>query len=417
MLDQSFSVKSLLKMTDKNEIIKFNLGRMKSDYESNLKPISDILLDENYKFSGIDRSKLNQKDVFFTISPQDHYALKKISKDLKRLYKISMSNRDDISEQVLRILESSFRYSIVRLDIKNFYESIKYDSLYEKLFRDKLLTSKSLSILDELSNYVDKCIPRGLSISPVLSEIFMREIDYKIQRIESIYYYARYVDDIIIISSSNSDFIYNEVSDILKAHNLKINKKTYKTDVELPSEYNFSTVNKFDFLGYKYTVRNKVYNRKRIVDVTLSDDKVRKIKSRIVHSIISRAYDTGTDAKKSELFIKRINVLAGNYPITSSKDELGTLKGGLFYSNRLVNKACIFFDFNKFLKKAIYSKRNNFFGRAVSKITVSEKNELANICFSKGFRDRTYYLYSLEEMNEIKQCWKNKNHKRKKRIS
>lgn len=416
MLDQSFSVKSLLRVTGKNEIIKYQLGREKKDYELNLKPISDIMLDESYMICGANRSKINGKDIFCTVSPQDHYALKKIAKDLKRLYKISMLNRDDISEQVLRILESSVGFSIVRLDVKNFYESISYDSLYGKLFKDKLLTSKSLSILNSLRLYIDKCLPRGLSISPVLSEIFMREVDDKIQRIESVYYYARYVDDIIIISSSASNFIYENVSEILRGHNLDINNKTYKADVSISQESNFLAVNKFDFLGYKYTVRNREFNGKRIVDVTLSDDKVRKIKSRIIHCIISRAYDAGANAEKAELFVKRIKVLAGNYPITSKKEDFGILKGGLFYSNRLVNKPCIFFDFNRFLKSAINSRRNNFFGRAVSKISTIEKQELNNICFSTGFKDRTYYLFSLEEMNEVKQCWKNKNHKRKKRI-
>ena len=44
-----------------------------------------------------------------------------------------------------------------------------------------------------------KGIPRGIGISAYLSELYMRDIDIKIKSLEDVIYYARYVDDIIVI--------------------------------------------------------------------------------------------------------------------------------------------------------------------------------------------------------------------------
>ena len=51
------------------------------------------------------------------------------------------------------------------------------DRFRVKINKDKLLSKKSILILKEVEKLVGLGLPRGLSISPVLSEIFMKEID------------------------------------------------------------------------------------------------------------------------------------------------------------------------------------------------------------------------------------------------
>lgn len=127
------------------------------------------------------------------------------------MYKISTQNRDDISEQVLRILETSSNYGIVRLDVKEFYESIKLNDILKEIKNDNLLSSKSFYLIDSLKELKSKGLPRGLSVSPVLSEIFMRNIDIKIKEISGVYYYSRYVDDIFVLSTLSSKLIHDEI--------------------------------------------------------------------------------------------------------------------------------------------------------------------------------------------------------------
>ncbi|PSW27632.1 hypothetical protein CTM70_20280, partial [Photobacterium phosphoreum] len=167
---------------------------------------------------------------------------------LKRLYKIKTINRDDISEQVLRILETSSDYGIIRIDIKEFYESISYDYILDKLKSDKLLISKSIAFLDDLLNLKAKGLPRGLSISPVLSEIFMRDIDLSIKEIPGVYYYSRYVDDIFIFTTKEYSIIQNKLKDILKEYNLRTNNKTFVDNIFMaPNDLNTEVT--FDYLG------------------------------------------------------------------------------------------------------------------------------------------------------------------------
>ena len=44
-------------------------------------------------------------------------------------------------------------------------------------------------------------VPRGFGVSAYLSELYMREIDNEIKALPDVIYYARYVDDIVIIFS------------------------------------------------------------------------------------------------------------------------------------------------------------------------------------------------------------------------
>ncbi|HFX6243924.1 TPA: RNA-directed DNA polymerase [Acinetobacter baumannii] len=227
MIRQDFSVNSLLRITTKNEIVKFNLGRNKEEYAIALSQVSNYLLEGNEIIDNLSCRIERNKVIFSTNSINTFYALKKISKDLSRLYKIEPPNRDDISEQIYRIFEHSTSYSIVRLDIKSFYENIQYNEVIKKLDRDKILVAKSIKILKDLYNFIDNGLPRGLSISPILSEIFMKEVDQQIRNIDHVYYYARYVDDIIVISTDKSDSIYEKTIKVLEKYDLNVNSKRY----------------------------------------------------------------------------------------------------------------------------------------------------------------------------------------------
>lgn len=409
-MKQDFTVRSLLQITNKKDIIKFDLGRKKDVYAKKLQSVSDDIVNDGFKIIGIKHKKINTKVIYYTELISEYYALKKISIDLKRLYKIKTQNRDDISEQVLRLLETSSDYGLLRLDIKSFYESIDYKKILAKLKKDKLLSSKSLNILEDIQRFNFTGLPRGLSISPVLSEIFMRYIDERIREIPGVYYYSRYVDDMFLFVTKESKVIYDEINKILLKDKLLFNNKVYYNDV--PKVYDGMFSCSFDYLGYKFTIRDFEIKNKREVSVSLSDDKIRKIKTRIIHSLLDCALSTENILVKSKLLKKRIDFLSGNYPLPSDKTRTGKLKGGIYYSNRLVTNTGIFEEFNRFLRKSIYTRRNNFFGKAMRKISPSDKNIIDKICFRKGFESRKFLVITEKDMKKIKSCWHHKNHKR-----
>ncbi|WP_321409988.1 antiviral reverse transcriptase Drt3a [Tolumonas auensis] len=412
MLRQDFTIRSLLGVTTRNEIIKFSLGRNISEYEKSLEPYSKSITDNNFVIKSIVKKIIHSKTIYCAETPEEYFALKKITHDIKRLYKIRTQNRDDICEQVLRLLEATSRYGIIKIDIKSFYESIDYKSVLSKLDKDKLLSAKSISLLKNLIGLNIVGLPRGLSISPVLSEIFMRDIDTKIKGISGVFYYSRYVDDIFVLTTKEHALIFSEIQKIFSKEKIQVNKKTFKCDIP-EAHLNKNKKIAFDYLGYKYNITNEIYKNKRSITITLSDDKIRKLKTRIIHSLLDRCNGSEDLSERKNLLYKRINILSGNYPIMSRKGRDGSLKGGIYYSNRLVNKSGIFKEINSFLNKCIFSKSNNSFGRGMKSIPLDEKLKICEISFREGFLNRKYIDLSSEEMLKIKKCWMHKNHKKR----
>ena len=64
--------------------------------------------------------------------------------------------------------------------------------LLKKVFENPILAGKS-------------GVPRGMNISATMSELYMRKFDRWIRSFDSVYFYARFVDDIIVFSNSLKD--------------------------------------------------------------------------------------------------------------------------------------------------------------------------------------------------------------------
>lgn len=219
MLNQSFDEKTLLKLTTKKEIINFKLGRNTNEYVESLKSIAKKINNDSFSFSTINSFQYNGKIIYKINSPEECYTIKKISDNIKRLYKIKFSSKEDIVNQVINILSDTSSYRVFRLDVKEFFESIDFKSVLDKLSADNILSNSSLSKLHNLRQQLPsyfRGLPRGLAISSVLAELYMEEIDNIIRSEIGIYLYARYVDDIIIVlHDENIDMTYFE-KNILK---------------------------------------------------------------------------------------------------------------------------------------------------------------------------------------------------------
>ena len=128
--------------------------------------------------------------------------LRKLFKNIKRIYAVQQADRNTIVKQMKLLLTENVEMRIVRLDVRHFYESIDRQRILAKLIDDARLSYHSLMLLQSLFNdptiAAGTGLPRGLSISAVLSELYMKYFDLDFKKIEGIYYYARFVDDIIV---------------------------------------------------------------------------------------------------------------------------------------------------------------------------------------------------------------------------
>lgn len=259
----------------------------------------------------INIQKIKNKDTY-TIDLKDEalfFALKFVQKDIQKSFKVKQSNRDTIVEQIINLIDDDLPKFILRLDIKNFYETIPHDKLKKMINENYILEPMSKKLIfsilkkyNQLSKNKNMGIPRRIGISAYLSELYMRDFDKNVKNLEEVVYYARYVDDIIIISTCN---IENNLENLLE--NIKLNfhnSESKKRNLIDTSEEPII----FDFLGYSFFRKNK---DKLIIG--LSKNKIKKYKDKIEESIKYYNEQSKYNEKEARIMLKKIKIFNRKY--------------------------------------------------------------------------------------------------------
>ncbi|WP_228288052.1 reverse transcriptase domain-containing protein [Thiothrix subterranea] len=151
----------------------------------------------------------------------------------------------------------------IKIDVKNFYPSINHEVLIKKLQR-KIRKKEIINLIKKAitNNNVTKSkketqhpnhtgVPQGLSISNILAEIYISDIDKKYQKRDDLFY-TRYVDDILVFCNEN------DVKSIFEDLKKSINKECLEIHElnEDGSKCQLGDINdEIHFLGYKYKDR------------------------------------------------------------------------------------------------------------------------------------------------------------------
>ena len=143
--------------------------------------------------------------------------IRRTNEIIKSTFSIKICSRDEEIKQIRNIIISERPGTyIFRTDIKSFFDRLPFLEIIERLFSQNLVMKNTynhlLNIFKETSTKGTKGLPRGLCISSSLSEYALHDFDHEILSSEYCLYYARYVDDIALLTSSEIDNI--EVSDI-----------------------------------------------------------------------------------------------------------------------------------------------------------------------------------------------------------
>ena len=203
MLNQNFSPDNLKKfLHSRRDQLKL---KKQNSFENELKILTDLSYkvdSRDFKFESISATQIKNKSIIRTKSIKEILILRKLNDNLKRIYGAKQSNRREITKQVYTLLQEINPIHIIRLDIRSFYESIKLEAALEPIFEETLLSPTSKKIIKAILRdpSIPDHIPRGLNISSTLTEIYMRDFDDVIRSLNGVYYYARYVDDIIIFA-------------------------------------------------------------------------------------------------------------------------------------------------------------------------------------------------------------------------
>ncbi len=197
--------------------------------------------------------KIHDKRTIYSPCIRDKIVLKYLSDSLIQKYNVKFGNRNHIISHIKSLLEEQISYGILRLDIKSFYESLSTKTALSKIRETSLLSSEEYYLIKEALKGCHNGLPQGLSISAVLSEILMENIDFQLRRLSPRQiFYARYVDDIIILFHDNirtPTEVVNNVKEILNKMGLTLNEKKEK----VIKCFCANNQNSFEYLGYTFS--------------------------------------------------------------------------------------------------------------------------------------------------------------------
>lgn len=363
--------------------------------DTELQKVSDKVIASAFKIEFDKKDISNEKSLYVVRNSSEYYfTMKQIQNNISRLFVVKQANRFEIVNQVKVLLNDGFPKYVIRTDINDFYENIPHEPLLEKIKGNNLMSPFSRKILIQILNKYkelsgsEKGIPRGIGISANLAELYMRDIDKNIMSLKGVSYYARYVDDIIIIftptSIGQSRNYLNEIKKIVANFKLKLNDtKTCKFDLQ-----NAEQSHRLEYLGYK------IFFGKGDVKTKLTDKKIRKYKNRI-----DLAFDNYSNLRKVDekeamrLLVKRLRFLTGNTRLKNNKENILV---GVYYSNCQLTEKDDLISLDDYLR----TKINNM-------IKLPKLQErFKKYKFKDGFETKRFSPFKTHELQKIMKIWK-----------
>lgn len=418
--DQSFSIKTLERVLWKRDFLGIPVG-----YQAALREqlLSQALLSATSYFDSpsvpLIGFPLRGKTVYRLAKHQDELIERKLRLNLKRCASLTVDGRSQIVQNLKLLLEEGIPYRIYRLDIRSFFESFQKKHVLNVVMGIKNLSPHSKLLIETLlSSHAEiggNGIPRGLSFSSILSEILMQDFDQKIRWASNTFYYSRYVDDIIIMSSAREnapDFLHKLCTWLPPGLKLNPEKKSISEvlgRVEKESSAVAPNLLQFDYLGYQFSVKNptrqQAGNTKngelfRKVHVDIAPKKIKRIKTRIVRSFLNY-----TKTNDWELLRDRVAFLTQNFSIYNPKAG-GKKIAGIYHSYPLVSEnAPGLRELDRFLRNAVLTKNGRVFSRTSAMLSAHQKRQLLTRSFARGHSSRSFIHFSAIRISQIQSCW------------
>lgn len=412
--------------------MKDNAQDQKTLLQEHLSNVSSKILSSSFRFTLTpDVSEDPLKPVYsIGTTAEEFFAMQVLCRNVKKLFKISMSSRDEILSQLKMLLrEDKSRRYVIRTDVCDCFESIPHDKLFEYLEGNNLLDVKSKSLLRglirkefEVKNLRPRVktpqtgIPRGCAISSLLSEFYLSKIDEEVRRrLPGIVFMARYVDDIIIVVHPDLDDEHrwtldkyvNSLTEVYVNHGLTIHTPKDGTNKCYIYDSNYTKSLKFNLLGY--TIQSIKGDENKQGYFSLSKEKKKRISNRIIKSFqkFESLLDIMSYDVAAHYLFDALHVLTCNINLYNAKRGV---KVGIFYSNQLLDNIKDLERLDKYLQYRCGSI--SLKGKAgidpakQPQIEAALKKQLKQVSFVKGFAmPHKRYRVKKNRLQMIKQSW------------
>lgn len=314
--------------------------------------------DHTYKFTKLKHYTLASKRKVFIPTIRDRIILDYLKDCINERYKTNYVSRDLIVSSLRCKLEADIDFLVIRLDIKDFFNSIPSHRLIDKLRTGCLLSSIELYLVKEAMKLSSSGLPPGLSISSSLSEIYLERLDFQLKRLHPrLNCYYRYVDDIILIlngyfTPEEEAKIKIDINSIFKECTLDINKSKERY---IRISYKPDPAVSFEYLGYKF-----IKDKNKKVSLYISESKLKKFYNKINFSF----YEYRRKGNFSLLFERLLLLLNKNLFLSIkpffSKDGKIKTKTRLSYFGLL--------ESYKFIELSQWSELDKFIIRKINSI-------------------------------------------------
>jgi hypothetical protein len=360
--------------------------------------IADDFIQSNFSVHSINPHNIRGNMIFTVGSIYDCLTIRRTNQIIKQNLKYQTFSREEEICQLWTILKEEENNKacntwVFRSDIKSFFESIPFKEVIDDMLHNGIINYSSYKHLLAISTKImannNRGLPRGLPVSSSISEYVLLNFDKSIREMSSCLYYARYVDDIIVIISDNPPDLTNEIASKLP-YGLKLNPE--KTQVEL-----IGSAKRIDFLGFSFPLDNPH-------SASITTKKIDRIKKRIILAL-KRYLNIDNDF---ELLLNRLKFLSGTTNIKIAGRE-NNIAVGIKYQYAICREEIIISQLKSidiFYKRILYSKKFNVSIRLRTSLSPTEFTELLKISFVGGFKSCITHNRSRKKISLIKDGWR-----------
>jgi len=323
-----------------------------------------------------------------------YFADKQLQRILADLLPMRLSSRHSIVAALVRTLGNDLPKVIVRLDVREFYASVDHAILLGRLERAGL-SPTSLRLIRQLLVQMRaitgraKGLPTGVGLCAKLAEFYMRELDAQLRDSPGVLYYARYVDDIVLVhgeterGSLSANGIVSWIGDELSKLELTLNL-TKQAVRPLSAQ---KKIDAFEFLGYVIS-----YDAKKPC-VRITDARIAVLKNRIDRTFEVWDRADPSNHGRRRLLLDRLRFLAGNTRLSHNKRDAMV---GIYFSNPNVSDASFFEELDIYLAERI----------SKSSIPTDVLKKINEVSFVDAFQARTVRKFTVKRMVQLRGAWR-----------
>lgn len=337
--------------------------------------------------------------------------LRRLNSTITRSTKIRAADRDTIVRRLHTILTEGVTHRIYKFDIRSFFESVDVDALATHIHADLRIPRTAALLtrqfLEKSKNLGVTGVARGLALSATLAEYSMLSFDQALSQSPHVYFYARYVDDIIIVTGAReTERSFLRFATKKLPPGLRFNGEKQRV-INLPAKNGGvagTTLGTLDYLGYefKFFPTHKKYSKiQRTVDVRIAESKLRRLKSRIC-----RSFAAFLTEKDTQLLEQRMKMLSGNYNIRDQVTKQ-VRNVGLYCNYRRVTDTSQLDDINSLMKSLLVGNKSRLSKKLSKHLSKKDRQKLLKFDYHASFRERTFYNFDVIEMNSLSKCWNN----------